>query len=217
MLRGLKWLSRGAQWVTGAQTGTATVAQTLLMRLIVLGANVVTGIVTARALAPAGRGEVAAIVLWPQLLTFALTLGLPAAVRYHLRCSPERTAHLLTAAILLSFGAGAVAAAAGILGIPFLLGEYRLEIERAAQVFMLLAPLMLLLNVLTGALEVLDEFAVANALRAIQPFITLAALGVLAGAGALHPITAAGAYLLPVIPLSVWLLRHLWARAHPQW
>jgi O-antigen/teichoic acid export membrane protein len=119
--------------------------------------------------------------------------------------------------MLLACGGGAVAAAAGIVGIPFLLGDYRPEIERAAQLFMLLAPLMLLLNVLTGALEVLDEFPVANAVRMVQPLITLAALGVLAITSLLDPITAAGAYLLPVVPLSVWLLRHLWARAHPQW
>jgi O-antigen/teichoic acid export membrane protein len=217
MLPGLTRVAQGVRWVVGARTGTATVAQTFLMRVGVLAANVVTGIITARALAPTGRGEVAAIILWPQLLTFVLTLGLPAAVRYHLRCAPERTPQLLTAAMLLAVGGGAVAAAAGIVGIPFLLGNYRPEIERAAQVFMLLAPLMLLLNVLTGALEVLDEFPVANALRIIQPLVTLVTLAGLAVTGLLDPITAAGAYLFPVIPLSVWLLRHLWARAHPQW
>jgi O-antigen/teichoic acid export membrane protein len=216
-LPSLKRIARGMRWVAGAETGTATVAQTLLVRLGMLLINVATGIVTARALAPTGRGELAAIILWPQLLTFLLTLGLPAALRYHLRCSPERTPKLLTAAVLLASGAGVAAAVLGIAAVPLLLGQYRPEVERAAQAFMVLAPLMLLFNVLTGALEVLDEFSLANALRALPPLITIVALGVLAFAKGLNPITAAAAYLLPAVPLCLWLLHHLWGRMHSRW
>ena len=65
--------------------GMAATVQTLLANVLILGVNFGTGIITARLLGPVGRGEQAAIILWPQFLAYALTLGLPSAMLYNLR------------------------------------------------------------------------------------------------------------------------------------
>ena len=44
------------------------VLQTLLVRVFILAINLATGIITARALGPIGRGELAAMQLWPYFL-----------------------------------------------------------------------------------------------------------------------------------------------------
>src|SRR3954471_15150234 len=42
--------------------------------------TIVTGMTTARVLAPQGRGELAAMILWPQFFSFCSILGTPAAL-----------------------------------------------------------------------------------------------------------------------------------------
>ena len=78
--------------------GVRSVFHSMSAKLLVVLLNAGTGILTARALHPQGRGELAAILLWPQLLAGTLTLGLPSAVTYHLRLQPRRTAGFLWSA-----------------------------------------------------------------------------------------------------------------------
>ena len=56
--------------------GTATATA------VILGCGIVTGLIAARSLGPAGRGELAAITTWASVLLFAGTFGLPEAVAY---------------------------------------------------------------------------------------------------------------------------------------
>ena len=56
--------------------GTATATA------VILGCGIFTGLIAARSLGPAGRGELAAITTWASVLLFAGTFGLPEAVAY---------------------------------------------------------------------------------------------------------------------------------------
>ena len=56
--------------------GTATATA------LILGCGVITGLIAARTLGPAGRGELAAITVWAGVLVFAGAFGLPEAVAY---------------------------------------------------------------------------------------------------------------------------------------
>jgi len=80
-----------------------------------LGANVflhslgaVTGILAARLLAPAGRGELAALVLWPSLLAASGCLGLDRAIARRAAQFPDQSASLARFAIVagLTLGLG---------------------------------------------------------------------------------------------------------------
>jgi hypothetical protein len=57
----------------------------MIGKALILGLNAATGMITARTLHAGGRGEQAAMVLWPAFLVYATSLGLPSSLTYHLR------------------------------------------------------------------------------------------------------------------------------------
>lgn len=50
--------------------------------VVILGCGIVSGLIAARSLGPAGRGELATITVWAGVILYAGTLGLPEAVAY---------------------------------------------------------------------------------------------------------------------------------------
>src|SRR5580704_9495851 len=96
--------------------GIASVAQSLAARIFLVAINALTGIVTARALRPEGRGELAATILWPSLLASVVTLGLPGALIFNVRRNERDTSRYLGAAALLGLLVSIVAMAIGYLG-----------------------------------------------------------------------------------------------------
>jgi O-antigen/teichoic acid export membrane protein len=213
----MKSISSSVRWVMGGGSGMAATIQTIMTRFLILTTNVATGVITARTLAPVGRGEQAAITLWPQFLAFALTLGLPSALLYNLKRHPEKRSETFAAALLLGTGLGLFATLVGILFIPHWLSQYSPSVIRSAQLFMLTAPLSLLGVVFTAAFEANDDFTTANQVRYLSPFLTLIILLGLASTGMLTPVTAGIAYLLPGLPIALWMIQRLWRQYQPVW
>ena len=144
------------------KSGYGAVIQTLLANAFILGLNLGTGILTARLLGPAGRGALAAIILWPQFLSFLLALGLPSALLYNLKRRPEESDTLVGAASVIGAVMGVVAILAGVLLIPLWLKQYPIEVIRFAQFAMLAAPLGLLGLVFNSAMQARDAFTLYN-------------------------------------------------------
>lgn len=214
----MKHVANGARWILRGRGATAATLQTILVRILIIAINVCTGILTARLLKPQGRGELTAIAIWPQFLAYTMTLGLPAALRYHLKSHPEQKSELFSAAMLSSIVLGAVTVLIGVVYMPYFIPQYSAEIIRLAQWFMLVAPLVLLSETFVAALEASDEFTFANQVRYLQSFITLVALSAFALFQTLTPFTAALAYMpLPALPIVLWMLVRLWRRFQPQW
>src|SRR5438552_11198443 len=69
---------------------------TYAFAVLTLGANFVSGVVTARALAPAGRGEAVAIAMLIQNIAFIFALGCVHAVSYRYAREPETAGALAT-------------------------------------------------------------------------------------------------------------------------
>ena len=65
-----------------AMTSAGAIAQSVVAKLLIVGLNAATGILSARSLAPAGRGALTALTLWPIFLGSALTFGIPSALTY---------------------------------------------------------------------------------------------------------------------------------------
>ena len=210
VLDSIRWLSQG-------RSSTAATLQTLLTRVFILAINMATGIITARVLAPLGRGEQAAMGLWPQFLAYAMTLGLPSALLYNLKRHPDKKSEMFSAALVLGTAMGLVATLTGIIFIPSWLNQYSTEVIQEAQWLMLTAPLALLTVTFTAALEADNNFATANQVRYLPPLLTLVTLGVLALTQTLTPLTSTLAYLLSGIPIFFWMLGQLWNRFHPRW
>lgn len=212
-----KTVMSGISWVLKGDSSTAATVQTLLAKVFILTTNMATGIVTARVLGPVGRGEQAAMILWPQFLAYTMTLGLPSALLYNLKRHPDKKAEMFSAALVVGTAMGLLATLMGVIFIPSWLNQYSTEVIQDAQWLMLIAPLALLMVIFTAALEADNNFATANQVRYLPPLLTLVILAVLALTRTLTPLTSTLAYLLPGIPIFFWMLGQLWNRFHPRW
>ncbi|MFG6094991.1 polysaccharide biosynthesis protein [Leptothoe sp. ISB3NOV94-8A] len=201
-------------------SGAAAMVQTFVVRILILSINMGTGVLTARALGPDGRGEAAAMMLWPQLLSYLLTLGLPASVIYNLKRYPKQRNQFFAAALSVSLVLGLIAMIIGILGLPSWLSNYSAETLYLAQVLTVFAPISLISLVMVAFCEVEDDYTVANQSKYFLPAFTLISLLILLGLGQLTPVTVALAYLLPSVAISGWLFRRIAPRFQPlifQW
>lgn len=213
----MKNLTSNIRWIAQAKTATAASIQTFLARLLILVGNVVTGIITARLLGPEGRGELAAMTLWPEFLAFTMTLGLPSALLYNLKQYPSERQKTFSASLILCLVLGLIAMLIGIVFVPVWLGQYSPEIIRFAQGFMLLVPTTLVAAILVAALEADSDFTTANKFRYFCAFSALPVLLTLAYANLLNPFTAALAYSLSTIPIFLWVLVIVCKRFRPTW
>jgi O-antigen/teichoic acid export membrane protein len=193
------------RWVARAETSMAAFANTFGSRVAFFVVNLATGVLVARTLAPAGRGEQAAIVLWPGLLCGLATLGVPVALRYQLRRTPERERELFSTALVLALVLGTIAAAVGALAVPHWLGGHRYppQVGRYAQLAMLFAIPLMISYTLQAFLEGSGAFNRANAMYVLPALATLAILGALLVLHRLTPYTSALAYLIPPVTLPL--------------
>ena len=201
--------------VLRGRNGTAAALQAFAVRLAVLGLNVATGVLAARWLGAAGRGDLAALRAGATTFAFLLALGLPSAVVYTFRRYPAHRGRLLGAALALTAALGAVAVVLGAALVPVWLDDFAPDVRRAAQWMMLTAPLVLLMPVCTGALEASGAYTATSRARLAQPLLTFLVLVGLGVAGAMTPLSAALAYVAASLPLA-WMLAALWRRYPPQ-
>ena len=192
--------------------GSTAAIQTFVVKIGILTINMGTGILAARVLGSQGRGEMAAIILWPQFLAYTLTLGIPQALLYNVKKYPDKKSELFSVAAILSVGLGLIASLIGIIFLPSWLSQYSTTMIRASQWFMLTSPLSLLGVVFMAAFEAQDEFTFSNQLRYFTPLATLIALLALIGFGVGNPITLGMAYVLPSIPITIWMILKLRSR-----
>ncbi len=195
--------------------GVAATIQTVMVNVLVLGVNFGTGIITARALGADGRGAQAAMQMWPQVFAMALTIGLPTALLYNLRRHPEEGSRLFSAAMVIGTGTGVCATLVGAIALPFWLSDYPPEVVRRAQQFMLFSPLISLIGVFLAVLRAREEFTIFNAARYLLPGFTLLVLVLLTLTHHLTPVNAALAYMLPYVPVFLWLAIRLWRMYRP--
>jgi O-antigen/teichoic acid export membrane protein len=191
-----------------------SVIQSIAARCLMIGINAATGIVTARALKPEGRGELAALILWPSFLASVMTLGIPSSLIFNIRRDERNAGTYLGAATVLGSLLSIVAMLGGYVGLPWWLGKYPENIVHAAQGFLLVVPFTVFTLIGRGALEAGGKFAASNATWWASQLPTLAGLAVLAETGELTVFRAGLCYVLGGLPVCLWMLnriRLLWS------
>lgn len=178
-----------------------------------------TGILAARSLLPEGRGQLAAIIFWPQIIAAFGILGLPEAVTWratHVSCS-SRT---VSTAISLSLTLALITSAVGYVVLPALLGPARNQLVPLGRLILLLfIPVNFLALVLMAVDHGLLNFARYNVVRSIVPAVIVLTYGSFA---IMHKVTVknlalahiggtvAGAFIMAVV-----FSRTIWGR--PAW
>src|SRR5712691_9333225 len=83
------------------RTPDLALSSTLATNMALAALGVVTGVLSARLLHPAGEGELAAIQTWPFLLGTLAMLGLDSALIYFISRDPDRGRQLTSAAAFI--------------------------------------------------------------------------------------------------------------------
>jgi O-antigen/teichoic acid export membrane protein len=183
-----------------------TTLRSIALRIAWIGLTTVTGILAARALHPEGRGELAAMILWPMLIGGLTTFGLPSALVYHVRREREHAAALAGTAALLCLGITLIGAAVAWFVIPHWMRHQPPHIVFAAQLCLLTAPVTSLSTLGRAAWEADSSFGRSSTSQLVPPLLTIAGLGVLTWLGALTPVRAAAVYMLAGVPTVTWIL-----------
>lgn len=159
------------------------------------GLNIVTGVLLARSLAPAGRGELAAVLLWPMLVASLGSLGVPEALTYYRARRGLAPRSVARSAALLWVGQSAVLAAVGAGVAHIALAGHDADTRAAGYLMALAIPLYLATAYGSSLVQGALEFGEFNALRVLVPLSTALGLISLAVAGDLTVRAAAWVYV----------------------
>lgn len=185
--------------------GLRAVVQSIRSKSTILALQAGTGILTARILGPAGRGELAAMILWPLFVASVTTLGVPSSLIYHLRHRPDDREHLVTNGFAMAALMGTVAAVVAALVLPWWLREYSPGVIQAAQWFLITVPICSVTLAGRAVLEAAHDFSASNAIQILMPLATLVALLAFLATHSMTSYTAAVAYIVACVP-SFWLM-----------
>lgn len=178
--------------------GRSPVGLSLMASLSIQLLGVATGILLARILGPALRGELAAVLLWPTLLMMVGSVGVIDAVTFH---TARRTASLRTllgTTVGLAGLQGLVVLLIGLAVIPLVFADRSSEAELGAFAYLAVIPLGLLALYLMALLNGEARFGWFSFLRVLVIVAQAIGLAVLALLGELTIITAVIAYLAGV-------------------
>jgi O-antigen/teichoic acid export membrane protein len=187
------------------QKGFHAVTQSIGSKAVILALQAGTGILTARELRPWGRGELAAMILWPLLVASVTTLGVPSSLIYFLRHWADERDRLVTNGFLMAAVLGTAAACATTAILPLCLHQYSPSIVHAAEWFLITVPICSVTLAGRAVLEASHDFSASNAIQILTPLATLVGLLAFLGFHQLNPLTAAMSYIAASLP-AFWLM-----------
>ncbi|MBA2736797.1 MAG: amino acid adenylation domain-containing protein [Pyrinomonadaceae bacterium] len=138
-----------------------------LANFFTLLSGVATSLLTAWALGAEGRGDLAVIVLYPNVVALVVGLGLPQAHRYSLAREPESVSPLFSNALIFAALMGVLALAAAELIVPSLIGARSDAVMWLVKIYLINIPLALLYDLMAGMLEGARQFKWAALSRII--------------------------------------------------
>jgi O-antigen/teichoic acid export membrane protein len=173
---------------------------TYVYSALTLVANLVSGVVSARALGPSGRGVAVALVTVTQLGGFLFALGVAQSLSYFIARRPEDGPRLLTTWMLMLIPACVVAIALGQVLLTSIFAAHNAQAIATGRWFLFTVVLVIGLELNSGLLLGVQDFGVYNALRLAQPSLMAASFFVLWRLGAL---TITSALIAPTVAAAI--------------
>jgi O-antigen/teichoic acid export membrane protein len=119
-------------------------ASTVFGQGLILGLGILTGILSARMLGPVGRGEYAAVIIWPLGIATMLSLGINQAIAFNVGRRTFTVSEIATAATAIGLIQSALSIAIGLFVIRFVLARYSPAVKHLGICFVLLTPALIL-------------------------------------------------------------------------
>jgi O-antigen/teichoic acid export membrane protein len=175
--------------------------------LAIQALNVLTGALLARSLGPDGRGELAAVMLWPALLAALGSLGVVDAITYHAARATSPLGSLLASSITLCLLQSSILVMAGTAIVSRVLARYGPDTVRLGRLFLAYIPLYLLAMYLMAVLNGARRYARFHSLRLLVIGVSAGGLFAVVALGHLTVASAAvtylGAHLLALVTAAL--------------
>jgi len=192
----------------------------LVASVAIQGLNVVSGVVLARALGPAGRGELAAVLLWPSVLASVGDLSASAAVAYFTASGASAIRAMSATAFVVSVVQALALVVIGYVMMPLLLGHYGAHAVFAGRLYLgAWLPLNLAAAAGMAILQGRLEWAALNLARLVVAAAIVAGLMILVYA---HHVSVLGATWVYIAATSLGfaiiiavLVARRWVGLHP--
>lgn len=182
-----------------------------------------TGVLLARILGPEGRGELAAVILWPTVLTVVGSLGLAQASTYFIARAKSRVeeGEIVGTALALVMACALVLVGIGLVVVPLALGHYSADVVVTAKRFLtVFIPVNLFAVISMSLLNGQHRFKLFQGVRILIIALILFGLVGLDVAGQLTVETGAAAYvaayLVGAIVAGGAILQSAWSRVAVQ-
>jgi len=201
------------------QRGGRAVVQSIIIKFGITLLNASTGVLTARMLMPHGRGELAAMILPPTLLSFVTTLGIPSSIIYVVRKINSDIDKTIATGLWMTLLISSISTLAGIFLLPLWLGrQYSPAVIHWGQWYLSTTPIMALGMTGRAILEAKGQFSRSNLLLLFTPGVTFTGLLLLFAAHRLTPFSAAACYTVGAIPalflMLLWVFPFMGSRVH---
>ncbi len=144
---------------------TRAIAASFAVTNLILGLNLVTGVLLARSLGPHNRGELAAILLWPSLLTSLGGLGIADALTYHAARRTNTLGTVIGTSLLVALVQSVVLGVVAILVVPPVLSARGIEPSGVVYLSFLYIPFFFLADYLIWAVAGAQRLSWFPALR----------------------------------------------------
>ena len=129
--------------------------------------NFIGGIITARLLGPVGRGELAAVILWPSILATISGLGISESLIYFSGKNKDRIPQLFSCSIIIAIVQSIIFMTIGYFLIPLFLKKYEPSVVHICQMYLVYIPLFFLTLYPTSLLQGTMKFKKFNFIRII--------------------------------------------------
>jgi len=153
--------------------------QSVGIQVLITAINIATGVVTARLLGPEGRGEYAAVTLWPPLLATLAVAGLNSAVVFRMRRHPEAVDRIAGSALLVGGVSAVLMISLGLVLLPMFMSHYDPATVLFAQICLVSVFVNSTQNVIKQTFAGLAQFGRCNLTHLLPQLFHLIALLVL--------------------------------------
>jgi O-antigen/teichoic acid export membrane protein len=161
---------------TGIRAFIELHSSTLIGQGITLGMGILTGVLSARLLGPVGRGEYAAIIIWPTAIVTLIALGINQTIAFNIGRRVLTVSEVATAAAVIGLVQCVLSVGLGLLVVSFALAKYSPAVRHLGIIFVLFTPAFILCGFPANLFQGLPDLFRFNLIRVIAPFTYSAGL-----------------------------------------
>jgi len=189
------------------------IAETAFTNGLLGGLGILSGVIAARWLGPAGRGELAAIQMWPSLLTSLAMLGLPDALVYFCARHPSESKRYLVTAAVAALAVMPIFLVIGYVLMPYVLSKQSPSVVQGARSYLIVVPLFACVGFPYQLLRGVQRYPLWNTMRLVPSLLWLTVLAAAVFVGITDPARMTMAYVSLLFCVSPFLTWIVWKHA----